>query len=115
MNKQLGEQIGSSLGRVCEVEVDTDDTCWGSYLRIRVELDLTMSLIWGKHIQVRGANLWAPIAYEKLPKFCYKCAKILQSLECQTGNEDTGPYQFGLWLRTEQLKSRTSMGLGPPE
>lgn len=50
MNRQQGEQIGSSLGKVREVEVDTDNKGWSSYLRIRVELDLSKSLIRGKYI-----------------------------------------------------------------
>lgn len=34
MNRRYGELIGSTIGRVFDVEVDTNDTSWGPYLRV---------------------------------------------------------------------------------
>lgn len=40
MTYAMGEEIGNSLGRVEEVDALKDDLGWGSYLRVKVEIDL---------------------------------------------------------------------------
>lgn len=54
MNRLYGEQIGESLGEVLDVDVETDDMGWGRSLRIRIEINITKSLVKGKCINVRG-------------------------------------------------------------
>ncbi|XP_040994340.1 uncharacterized protein LOC121240882 [Juglans microcarpa x Juglans regia] len=40
MNKQMGELIESSIGKVMEVDVQEDGSAWGRCLRVKVECDL---------------------------------------------------------------------------
>lgn len=82
MNRQYDLQIGGSLGKVLEVDVYTDDTGWGRFLRIRIELKITKSLAQGKYIIIQGEKLWIPIKYEKLPKVSFKCRKIIHLTQC---------------------------------
>lgn len=39
MNQQYGQQIGESLGKVMDVDVEVDDIGWGLFLRIRIEIN----------------------------------------------------------------------------
>lgn len=39
MNQQCGQQIGESLGKVMDVDVEVDDIGWGLFLRIRIEIN----------------------------------------------------------------------------
>lgn len=57
-------------------------------------------------------KIWAPIAYEKLPKFCFKCGTIQHPPDYHISKDESDPYQFGPWLRAEQLKRRAFHGLG---
>lgn len=45
MNQEVGIQIGNSLGRFIKVYVDERGIGWGKFLRIRVELDITKTLL----------------------------------------------------------------------
>lgn len=44
MNRFYGEMIRNTIGRVLELDVDLDDTGWGSYLHVRVDIDLSKPL-----------------------------------------------------------------------
>lgn len=44
MKRSYGELIGNSIGIVLDLDVDIDDTGWGSFLHVRVELNLTKPL-----------------------------------------------------------------------
>lgn len=59
--------------------VDTleDGVGWASYLRVRVELELYQSLPRGRTITFNNSNMWVPLKYEKLSKFCLRCGKML--------------------------------------
>lgn len=44
MDKFYGNLIGNKIGKALEVDVDEDDTGWGKYLRVRIEIRLTKPL-----------------------------------------------------------------------
>lgn len=57
MNIHYGELIGNTIGRVLDVDVDNDDMGWGSFLRVRVNLDLFKTLVRGKKSSMMGEDL----------------------------------------------------------
>lgn len=77
MNRYYGELIGNTIGRVLDVDVDTNDTGWGSFVLVKVELNLPKPLAHGRTISVLGEDLWIHVKYKKLPKFCFECGRIL--------------------------------------
>lgn len=40
MTRQIGIQIGATIGTIIEIDVCEDKIGWGSHLRIKIELDL---------------------------------------------------------------------------
>lgn len=66
MKCSYGELIGNSIEKVLDVDVDTDNMGWGSFLRVKVEMNLTKPLERSHKITVMGGNMWIPDHYEKL-------------------------------------------------
>lgn len=77
MNRYYGELIGNTIGRVLDVDVDTNDIGWGSFVLVKVELNLPKPLAHSRTILVLGEDLWIHVKYKKLPKFCFGCGHIL--------------------------------------
>jgi hypothetical protein len=67
MSKEMGIRIGSSIGKVEEVEVDVDGVGWGEYLRVRIVLDLTKPISRGRFLHIRDKTHWISFKYEKIP------------------------------------------------
>ncbi|KAI8021070.1 hypothetical protein LOK49_LG03G02358 [Camellia lanceoleosa] len=83
MAKKHGETIGNRLSKLIEVEALSDGLLVGrSFLRIRVELDVTKPLLQGFILHQRTqsgepmANVRVLHKYEKLSNFCYDCGRI---------------------------------------
>lgn len=95
MNCKYGELFGKTIGPVQDVEVEHDDIGWGSYLKARIEINLSKSLTQGCLLNIRGEDLWSPIKYEKLPRFCLKCEKITHMPGCRAKDDDMAQSQFG--------------------
>lgn len=47
MNRYYGNQIGESIGKAMDVDVDVDDMGWGSNLGVMVEIPLGKTLAKG--------------------------------------------------------------------
>lgn len=43
--------------------MDTNDTSWGPYIRLRVQINLHKVVTSGKSLEVCGEKLWIPIRY----------------------------------------------------
>lgn len=71
MNKECGEQIGGSLGKIVEMDLPEDGIGWGPYLRAKIDISRTNPLARGRTICVHGERVWIPIKYEKLPRICF--------------------------------------------
>ncbi|XP_042965921.1 uncharacterized protein LOC122299602 [Carya illinoinensis] len=99
MNKRMGEEIGSSVGKVIEVDVDEEGWAWGRCLRVRIECNLKAPLARGRTVKVAGGQIWVPFQYEKLPRMCFQCGCIVHSREGCSVGEVSGKNQFGTWLR----------------
>jgi len=77
MDKRFGLKIGATLREVMEIDVDDDEPGWGNFLRARICLDITKPLPRGRILHLNNQSLWIAFKYEKLPKFCYKCGRII--------------------------------------
>ncbi|KAF5450097.1 hypothetical protein F2P56_030474 [Juglans regia] len=98
MNKQMGELIGSSIGKVSEVDVQKDGLAWGKCLRVKVECDLRRPVARGRTIIVYGRKIWVPFQYEKLPRLCFSCGRIVHGKDgCKESEGGVG--QYGVSLR----------------
>ncbi|KAF5447236.1 hypothetical protein F2P56_032804 [Juglans regia] len=108
MTEECGQQIGSSVGKVLEVDVGEDGIGWGKALRVRVEVPLTKAIARGSFLNVQGQKVWVTFKYEKLPKICFSCGWILHGeTGCLSGKgdqseTDENSRQFGPWLRAER-------------
>lgn len=70
INCHYGNIIRGKLGTVMKVDVDGDDTSWGEFLRVWVEIDLNKPLVREQTNEYNGKKLWISIRYEKLPRYC---------------------------------------------
>jgi hypothetical protein len=105
MNKGVGTKIRTSLGKLDDVDVAGDRMGWGSYLRLRVTLDITKPLDHGRALSLAGKSTWVEFKYEKWLLFCFRCKRIVhRSRGCLvapamrlSSAEETK--QWGKWLR----------------
>ncbi|KAJ0017174.1 hypothetical protein Pint_11951 [Pistacia integerrima] len=58
MNNDCGVQLASAIGKVLEVEVGENGLGWGSFLRVKVEVELTKPLVRGRILRIGEQKLW---------------------------------------------------------
>lgn len=75
MNPSMARRLGNVVGEFEFVDCNSEGQCWGSSLRVRVRIDISMPLQRGVKINIEGpiAGCWIPMQYEKLPQFCAHC------------------------------------------
>lgn len=79
----------------------------GSYLRVRVCVNLTQALARGRTLKVKGESIWIPFSYEKMPCICFSCGCIVHGINgCCSVMEDleSKEEQYGAWLRATQFQ-----------
>lgn len=98
MNDEIGHQIGDTIGKVLHCDVDENGNGWGQVLWVFIELDLQKAIPRGRPINIKGDKLWIPITYEKLPRLCFQCGRIVHgSKGCdQRGLKASTQYGSGL-------------------
>ena len=107
MNTATGMRIGNKVGKALMVDADTDGSAVGTYLRVKVRVDIRKPLLRGVMLEdedeVKGG--WCPFRYEFLPNFCYACG-LLGHVErdCDVGVGKEEQQQFGDWLRVTPAK-----------
>ena len=110
--KEVGMSIGATLGEVEKVDANGKGFCLGSFLHIRVLLDVSLPLCRGRKVRLGEYGLkWVDFRYKRLPIFCYLCGKIdhdekdclqwIQSKDTLRPEEK----QFGPWSRASQDKN----------
>uniref|UniRef100_A0ACD5YCK1 Uncharacterized protein n=1 Tax=Avena sativa TaxID=4498 RepID=A0ACD5YCK1_AVESA len=93
MHRRWGEAIVGPIGMVGSVPlVDCDATgrCWGSYMRVRVEIDVHKPLMRGVTVFSQRLNVteWFDVQYENLPHYCFSCGILGHgSTECKDPGE----------------------------
>ena len=50
MNKAIGTCISNEMGEFIMVDAPKSGLAWGPFLRIKVNIDITKPLMWGKMI-----------------------------------------------------------------
>jgi len=50
----MGHQIGKSVGIVEDVETEDDGVGWGTYLRVKIRLDIAKPLARGRVLKMNG-------------------------------------------------------------
>ena len=111
--KEVGMNIGATLGEVEKVDANGKGFCLGSFLRIRVLMDVSLPLCRGRKVRLGDYGLkWVEFRYERLPVFCYLCGKVdHDEKDCLQWfrSKDTlrsEEKQFGPWLRATQDKTQ---------
>jgi hypothetical protein len=93
MHKRWGAKIAGSLGiegSISVVDCDATGRCWGSFMRVRVEVDVDKPLWRGITVfsQRRNATEWYEVQYEHLPHYCFSCGIVgNSSVECKNQGE----------------------------
>lgn len=77
MTKGIGTKIAMSMGILEEVDVASDGVGWGRCLRLRVVIDLSKPLEWGRALLLKGKSCWVNFKYEKLSLLCFTCGRVL--------------------------------------
>ncbi|CAH9148570.1 unnamed protein product [Cuscuta epithymum] len=72
-NLGSAKKIGNFLGSFIKFEMSHYDGNQGSYLRIKVCLDVRRPLKKGTTLIKDGVQHWVDFKYEKLPSFCFLC------------------------------------------
>ncbi|KAK6121173.1 hypothetical protein DH2020_045094 [Rehmannia glutinosa] len=107
MNKNFATNVANTIGNYIALDVDSDGSTIGRFLRIRVNLDITKPLRRVVKASLHGSDYILPVKYERLPNFCYYCGiighgdrdcetRILATTESTTGN------LYGPWMRVPQ-------------
>lgn len=114
MTRAHGEVIGSRIGRLVEVEAPSDGLLiHRSFLRLRVEVDVTKPLLQGFILYRRDSTgpvdegLKVYYKYEKLSEFCYDCGRIgHDKMTCKFVSREEGlQSHYGPHLRIGPARS----------
>ncbi|KAL0404333.1 UNVERIFIED_CONTAM: hypothetical protein Sradi_2074100 [Sesamum radiatum] len=77
MTTDIASFIAGKIGRLPEVSQSDEPVSWGSFMRLRVALDVTKPLARALKIRtVLGDEQIVTFTYERLPNFCYYCGKL---------------------------------------
>ncbi|KAL0462160.1 UNVERIFIED_CONTAM: hypothetical protein Slati_0103600 [Sesamum latifolium] len=117
MTADIARFIGTKISRISDSEQNKGILSWGSYMRIRVAIDVSKPLPRALKLHtVMGDEQLVSFTFERLPNFCYLCGKIDHIVKwCETRfkedfvdpGEDT-PY--GPWLRAVSRLDNRSRG-----
>ena len=104
MNKTVAEKICEVVGEVCK-NIDEDETDGGSFLRMKVIIDISKPLCRGRRISLsQGEQSWVSFKYERLPNFCYWFQNVAyddRDSECWLRSKGTlrkEDRKYGEWL-----------------
>ena len=113
MSKEIGNQIGSTVGYVKEVETDEDGVGWGKFLHVKIHVDLTKPLARGRHLNIQGKTVWILFQYERILRFCFHCKVVLHGkngcLKRASAMVHGDETEYGLWLRVPPPRCQTRM------
>jgi hypothetical protein len=116
MQNKWGAVIARPLcvdGSVPEVDCDATGRCWGSYMRVCIEIDVNEPLRRGVTVfsQRHKVTEWFNIQYECLPHYCHSCGVLgHSSIECKNPGErdEDGklPYSSDRVLAPDERKNK---------
>ena len=110
-NRSVAEDICDSIGQVHR-SAENSEGGGGSYMRVRVTLDVYQPLCCGRVIKLEeGEKIWVSFKYERLPNICYWCGCFDHGdKDCDIwiqskGTLQVSSQQFGAWLRAPPTAS----------
>lgn len=110
MGSSTVKAIAKRIGTLESIDEDTNYT--GSFVRFKVNLNLTEPLLRGVLLQGDKERIWIPLKYESLPIYCYQCGVIgHQSRSCATHRAPDNSFddlRYGPWLKASPLKRARS-------
>jgi hypothetical protein len=106
----MAHKIGSTVGKVEEVDTDEFGVGWVEYLRVRIQVKMNQPLPSGWVLKLKGQSLWIGFKYERIPKFYFSCRLIYhgrngcpwREVRRKHGTKDHQEYR--LWLRASSPK-----------
>lgn len=112
MNEHLGKKIRAAIDKVHTMEVDDQGYGWGSYLRIRVDVNVNKPLLQGRMISLGDKQCWTYFKYERLTTFCFKCGLMKHvNDKCPNFNlVSQSQEQYWHWLRAASGSPQPSSG-----
>lgn len=67
MGTAIGFQIGSSVGKVEDVDIVDEGVGWGEFLQVRITVDLSKPLARGKMLKIKDTSVWVAFQYKSSP------------------------------------------------
>jgi hypothetical protein len=115
MSREIGHKIGSSVGKVEDIDIFEDEAGWGEFLRVKILIDLSKPLPRGRMLHLPGKAYWIAFKYERLTKFYLWCGVMCHGKKgCtrqglrQAGNNEE--LSYGNWLRVSYPIRRRNSG-----
>ncbi|KAK1686572.1 hypothetical protein QYE76_047420 [Lolium multiflorum] len=106
------------MGKISEVQIKLPAGYVGSFVRVKVDLDVNKQLEHFVSITRGGKKDWYQVKYEKLPIFCNFCGIIGHCYdECGTGEHDVSKFEWGDFILVDEWRNRvgargSTMGRG---
>ncbi|XP_075665270.1 uncharacterized protein LOC142634918 [Castanea sativa] len=90
MSREVAKSICDSVGVICH-SIGGVEQDGGSFMRVKVTLDISLPLCRGRLITLENGNKhWVSFKYERLPNLCYWCGQL-----------DHNDRDCPLWLRSK--------------
>lgn len=101
-NREIAEQICEAIGTIIHPS-DAPDSDGGSFIRVRVLVDISLPLCRGRLITLEdGREHWVSFKYEHLPNLCYWCGLLTH------GDKDCNK-----WIDSEGSLQQKDQQFGP--
>lgn len=112
-NIETTTAFGNKLGEFMEWD-DTEESRWGSFIRLRTRIDLTKPLCRGS-LTTTGSGEPNKVffRYERLMDYCYTCGHLGHAVhDCDViqddeVGEDEEEHNYGPWLRASPMKKHS--------
>lgn len=104
-SEHVARLLGNSLGWFAEIPKESD-SFYTPYFRIKIMVDVSKPLKRGVTFQgVDGSKQWLPVAYERLPTYCFLCGILGHGdVNCPLRYDEgfvepKEGFPYGSWLR----------------
>lgn len=115
VTENVAAAIGSTLGIFIKAHKKNFEGPWRSFMRIRVQLDITKPL--RRRLKMKkagGEPFWVDFKYERLANFCFLCGVIGHTEKfCHLlfdGVDEETERPFGSWLRASGRRPALNVG-----
>ncbi|CAL8996959.1 unnamed protein product, partial [Prunus brigantina] len=116
MTRTMGKLIGETLGGYVLADRSKKAECMGSYLRVRIVIDITKPLHRSIVLRLDGETIEVALKYEKIPITCYRCGVIgHRETSCTwrgNDNQDDKVKPYGKWFQQDVMGPEYRKPLG---